>query len=411
MKLFRKESLEHKRRKLHGEVIFVQPIGFFITTFVFFTVTAIIVIFLMRSEFLRKESVVGYIIPSNGLAVIRADQGGRLIQVFANEGDVVESGQPLFESKIDVGTEDGFIAERRLENTDVRLSELREQEAAIQRRYALDRDRLKSQINNMTREISALTSRRALQAKSTELSRSRLQKFERLLKDETVSELEFENVRAQNISEELALEAVSQQLIAREGNLSEARFSLKSMGGLEARETSQLRVQISQLEESRTSLEAASSYVVRSPIAGTISALQGQVGQSVQPSAPVMMIVPENSKVIATLLAPTRTAAFLEPGQNVNLLIDAFPYQKFGVQKGIISEISATPFRPGELDAPIAFQESVYRIKVSLDKQTVLAYGNEVPLKPGMTLRGDLITDRRTLMQWMLDPLFTLKRS
>lgn len=411
MVLFRKESLDHKRRKLHGEVIFVQPVGFFVTTFVFSAVTIAIVVFMMRGEFLRKESVVGYVHPSGGLAVVRADQGGRLIQVFVNEGDTVESGQPLFESRIDVGTTDGFIAERRLENTDVRLSELREQETAIERRYSLDQDRLRSQIENMTREIAALSNRRALQEKSTEISRKRLDKFTRLLENETVFELEFENVRAQNISEELALEAVTQQLIAREGSLSEARFSLRSMDGLEARETSQLRVQISQLEESRTSLEASSSYVVRSPISGTISALQGQVGQSVMPNAPVLMILPEHSEVIATLLAPTKTAAFLEPGQNVNLLIDAFPYQKFGVQKGVISEISATPFRPGELDAPIAFQEAVYRIKVTLDKQTVLAYGNEVSLKPGMTLQGDLITDRRTLLQWMLDPLFTLKRS
>ena len=373
--------------------------------------TSFLVLFLVKSEFHRKENVVGYINPSNGLSIIRADQGGRLTQVFVTEGDSVEVGQILFESRTDVSTEGGFIAERRLENTDVRLSELQEQKAAIGKRYRLDRERLKSQIDNLGREITALTSRQALQAKSASISAERLQKFERLRKEDTVSELEFENVRAQNISEELNLEAITQQLINRQGSLSETRFTLRGLAGLEERELSQLTLQISQLEDSRTSLEASSRYVMRSPIAGTITALQGQVGQSVSPQSPVMMIVPENSEVIATLLAPTRTAAFLEPGQDVNLLIDAFPYQKFGVQKGMISEISATPFRPGELDAPIAFQESVYRIKVKLDKQTVLAYGNEVPLKTGMMLQGDLITDRRTLMQWMLDPLFTLNRN
>ena len=411
MSLFRRESLDNKRRKLHGEVIFVQPIRSFVFTIVFFFVTLLLVGFLMRGEFLRKENVVGYINPSNGLAVIRADQGGRLVQVFVNEGDAVEAGQILFESRTDVSTEGGFIAERRLENTDARLSELQEQNAAIGKRYRLDRARLKSQIDNLEREITALNSRLALQAKSASISTERLQKFERLRKEDTVSELEFENVRAQNISEELNLEAITQQLINRQGSLSEARFTLRGLDGLEERELSQLTLQISQLEDSRTSLEASSRYVMRSPVAGTITALQGQVGQSIAPQSPIMMIVPENSKVIATLLAPTRTAAFLKPGQDVNLLIDAFPYQKFGVQKGIISEISATPFRPGELDSPIAFQESVYRIKVKLDKQTVLAYGNEVPLKTGMTLQGDLITDRRTLLQWMLDPLFTLKRT
>jgi len=411
MSLFRQESLDNKRRKLHGEVILVQPIGFFITTFVFLVVTMIIVSFLMRNEFLRKENVVGYINPSNGLSVIRADQGGRLTQVYVNEGDVVKAGQLLFESRIDVGTEAGFIAERRLENTDVRLSELNEQVNSAKRRFSLDRDRLRSQINNLELEISALKDRYDLQAKSTKNSKERMEKFQKLLADDIVSESEFLSTRDQSIGEDLNLAAVKQQVISREGNLSVARYSLKEIDGLEEQELSQLKLQIGQLEESRTSLEGSSRYVMRSPITGTISALQGQVGQSIVPQAPVMTIVPANSKVIATLLAPTRTAAFLEPGQDVNLLIDAFPYQKFGVQRGIISEISETPFRPGELDSPIAFEESVYRIKVSLDKQTVLAYGNEVPLKSGMTLQGDLITDRRTLIQWMLDPLFTLKRN
>jgi len=66
MAFFRKQALDHRVRKLHGEVIFVQPMSFFIVTTVFFLVTMIIVVFLMRGEFLRKESVVGFINPSNG---------------------------------------------------------------------------------------------------------------------------------------------------------------------------------------------------------------------------------------------------------------------------------------------------------------------------------------------------------
>ena len=126
MTLFRKEALDHKRRKLHGEVILVQPVGFFIMTVVFFCVTLGLVGFLLNGEYKRKETVMGYLAPSNGLSIIRADQGGRLTQVFVNEGDIVEVGAPLFESRVDVETEGGYIGERRLESTDVRLSELKE---------------------------------------------------------------------------------------------------------------------------------------------------------------------------------------------------------------------------------------------------------------------------------------------
>lgn len=410
MALFRKESIDHKRRKLHGEVILVQPVGFFVMTALFFAVTAVLVFFLMNGEYKRKETVVGFINPSNGLSVIRADQGGRLTQVFVSEGDFIEAGAPLFESRIDVDTQEGFVGERRLESTDVRLSELREQEAAIQVRYRQDGARFQDQINNIEREITGLQKRRGLQQQAVDLGESQLLKFERLLKDDTVSQLEFNQTKTNDINQRLSLEAIDQQIVSREGSLVEARYTLRGLGNAEERELSQLRQQIAQLEESRTSLEASSRYIVRSPISGRISALQGSVGQSVQPSAPIVMIIPDASEMIATLLAPTRAAAFLAEGQDVNLLIDAFPYQKFGVQLGVISEISQTPFRPGELNAPIAFEQSVYRIKVALDKQTVTAYGKEVELKPGMTLQGDLITDSRTLLEWMLDPLFTLKR-
>ena len=193
--------------------------------------------------------------------------------------------------------------------------------------------------------------------------------------------------------------------------LSEARYALNAVNPARERELSQLRQQIAQLEENRTTLQASSSYVVRSPVSGQITASQGSVGQSLNPNTPVMTIVPDGAELITTLLVPTRSAGFIQLGQDVNLLIDAFPYQKFGVQTGRVTEISKTPYRPGELDAPIPYEQPVYRVKVAMIKSTVTAYGEEVDLKPGMTLQGDIITDRRSLIEWMLDPLFSLRRS
>lgn len=411
MSLFRPEAIDHKRRKLHGEVILVQPVGFFIITAVFFCIVMALVFFLMNGEYKRKETVMGYLTPSNGLSVIRADQGGRLTQVFVNEGDYVDAGAPLFESRVDVDTQDGFIGERRLESTDVRLSELREQERGTEVRYRQETARITSQIANFERELIALNNRLKLQQRAVDLAAEQLAKIERLTQQEVTSQLELTNAMSNDINQRLAMENVEQQIIAREGALGEARYALNGLINSEKGDLSQIRVQISQLEDSRVGLEASSRYLVRSPLSGRISALQGAVGQSLQSSAPVITIIPEASEIIASLLAPTRAAGFLDTGQDVNLLIDAFPYQKFGVQSGSIIEISETPFRPGELDAPIPFEQAVYRIKVKLNKQTITAYGKEVDLKPGMTLQGDLITDRRTLLQWMLDPLFTLRRS
>lgn len=410
MSLFRQEAVDHKRRKLHGEVILVQPVRFFIMTAVFFLVTLLIVGFLARGEYKRKETVTGYLVPTNGLSVIRAEQGGRLTQVFVNEGDEIKAGTPLFESRVDLETASGFIGERRLENTDARLSELQTQIQNTKTRFVKEKARLLAQVENSQKDLRGLTRRRALQVKALEIAKSQVVQYEKLTERGLTTQLALDQAKSAEIDQSLALEALDQQIGAREGMIAEGNFALAALKNNEAREQSQTRMQISQLKEARIGLEASSAYIVRSPIDGTVTALQGMVGQSLIANTPIVMIMPEGSALQAHLLAPTRAAGFLQPGQDVNLLVDAFPYQKFGVQKGMIKEISATPYRPGELNAPIPFEQSVYRVVVNLDKQTVSAYGNEVDLKSGMTLQGDLVTDRRTLLQWMLDPLFTMRR-
>lgn len=90
MPLFRQESLEHKRRKLHGEVILVQPLEFFITTTVFFVLTLLAARFLSSREYIRRETGIGYIVPSSGITVIRADRCGQLVQIF---GAAIDAGR------------------------------------------------------------------------------------------------------------------------------------------------------------------------------------------------------------------------------------------------------------------------------------------------------------------------------
>jgi membrane fusion protein len=53
-------------------------------------------------------------------------------------------------------------------------------------------------------------------------------------------------------------------------------------------------------------------------------------------------------------------------------------------------------------------QEPVYRITVGLAQQTATAYGEAVPLQPGMQVEADVMIETRRLFEWVLDPLYTL---
>ena len=122
-----------------------------------------------------------------------------------------------------------------------------------------------------------------------------------------------------------------------------------------------------------------------------------------------MAIIPNNAKLQVELFVPTRAVGFLEIDQKVRVRFDAFPYQRYGIFAGKVKSISKHVLLPQELNVPLELNEAVYRVVVELDQQDIIAYGKHFPLQAGMTLEADIILDRQSLFEWILDPLFSLK--
>jgi membrane fusion protein len=53
--------------------------------------------------------------------------------------------------------------------------------------------------------------------------------------------------------------------------------------------------------------------------------------------------------------------------------------------------------------------EPYYRVLVALDEQSIIAYGKQEPLRPGMRLDADILGERRKLYEWVLEPLYSLR--
>jgi membrane fusion protein len=92
------------------------------------------------------------------------------------------------------------------------------------------------------------------------------------------------------------------------------------------------------------------------------------------------------------------------------LRYQAFAYQKFGQSHGVVSEVSRTALRPADLEVAglVADAEPLYRVRVRLDRQTVMAYGAAQPLRAGDLLDASVVIDRRRLWEWVLEPLYTV---
>jgi membrane fusion protein len=96
-------------------------------------------------------------------------------------------------------------------------------------------------------------------------------------------------------------------------------------------------------------------------------------------------------------------------GQQVRILYDAFPYQKFGTYRGSVLKISQTILTGNDASGPIALKEPAYRVTAALERPDIDAYGQKIPLQPDMLLKADVILDKRPLMSWLLDPLLSAR--
>lgn len=138
---------------------------------------------------------------------------------------------------------------------------------------------------------------------------------------------------------------------------------------------------------------------------GRVTALQAKVGDATDASKPLMAIIPTGSVLQAELYLPSRAAGFVEGGQTVRLLYDAFPSTRFGPGYGTVANLSTTVLNPDEVRASVKATEPVYRVVVSLRDNAVNAYGKRLPLQSGMALSADILLESRSFLDMLLDPL------
>jgi len=166
---------------------------------------------------------------------------------------------------------------------------------------------------------------------------------------------------------------------------------------------------LSDIEQRIIEISGRREYAIKAPISGRLAALQISEGQTLNTQSPLVAILPEGTELLAELFLPTRAAGFIAVDQNVLLRYGAFPYQHYGLHKGKVFSVAQVILTPSELPIPVALNEPVYRVKVRLENQNVAAFGKKVPLQAGMLLDADIVLEKRTLGQWLFEPVYGLR--
>lgn len=407
--LFRTEAIESQRRRLWGEVIIAQPVSHTVLTAALTIFTGIGLVFLVTGSYTKTETVQGYIAPTGGLAQIYATHGGTIANVLVHEGDIVTKGQPLIELSLDTSTNNGPVGQKLRVQTQARIEATDTEIAAAGTRYDEEAKRLTARITAIKAELASLDQRLTSEAETLKLQEDATRRVAELEANGYRTNLELNQRRQQAMVERSSIQALEQQREQRRGDLKDIQSQLGALPNDRTDKLAQLHSTRSELEQALTQLDINQAYVMAAPLAGRIAALQAEVGQTTTSQTPLVALVPEGSALEANLLVPSRSAGLIQPGQEVRVRVDAFPYQRFGTLTGHVAQVARSTYRPGELLAPIPYQDTVYRVTVSLERTSIAAYGDDRPLTPGMTLSGDVVTDRRHFIDWVLDPLRSIQ--
>lgn len=406
MTLFRIEALEQQNDRLHGEVVFTQPLSTKLFAGSLFGIIAIAAVWVSVGTYARIETVPGMLVTSVPSAKVVALQPGVVSELAVLEGQLVRKGDRLLVINSDRGsTGGGDVAGRGLGALAARQQLTEAQVAMADGRATAERGRLTTIIASAEQQALSLRDQIALQEQVVASNQLMFDQVTAVVERGFVTKVELERRRQTLLSSQQSLANLRQQLTARTSEAQQARAQLASVAIEAEQGVSQIRESLQALNAEQARLEGEQSYIISAPIDGRVTALAAGVGRSVNASRPVMVIVPDGAELVAELYAPTRAVGFVEAGKETRLLYDAFPYQRFGSFGGKVANISRIAVDPRETDIPFPFEEPVYRIKVSLDRQRIDAFGDPSPLQAGMTLQANIVLERQTFLAWLLQPL------
>ncbi|MDR0310744.1 MAG: HlyD family efflux transporter periplasmic adaptor subunit [Acidobacteriota bacterium] len=408
--LFRKEAVDHQRERLCGELILAQPISYWAITVFLVAVTSIACWFLAANSYARKEKVPGIIVPREGIVTVYPPQAGILAELNVSEGMSVEESAVLFSMLTDQRMTGGeYVGLKLIEQLDVQEIYLNRKLAYEQERAVAALEANETKANRLRKEIEQLQRLIRTQNEALEISRGAYERMQKLSSENVISQIELEEYYKKYLEQKQQSDSLAMRMDEAVSSMEETALNVKTLKVGSKREIADIENQLAELAKQRTQISGQRQMVVSAPVAGRITAVTVSVGQKIDAARPLFSIIPNNSDLQADLYLPTRSIGFLETGQSINIGYEAFPYQKFGTYPGKISQVAGSVIMPGEPASGLTFQEPVYKVTAALESQHVQAYGKEIPLRPGMTLSADVVLDKRSLFEWLLEPVYSLR--
>lgn len=406
--LFRREVAANRNRRL-GDVVLRSSFPYKVLSAMVVTVVLLLVILASTASYVRRETVTGWLTPSQGLVRLTAASGGIVEELLVREGDAVQAGQPVARLRTSQTLSEGDSFTSLARTLEIqRRAALSKAQSTVQG-LRLEAQRLGEVETNLEQDLREAQHRVALQRRQVSLAQAEVERAETVAARGFLSGRELERRRSAVIQTQQSLSEMTAAVLSLQRQLDEVRSRRRAIPLEEKSAAADRDAATASLDQEATQSEAASVYMIVSTRAGRVGALPVIEGEALTAGNTLAIIMPEEGSLEAEVYVPSRAAGFVREGQIVRLMYDAFPYQKFGAAEARLVTVSDTVLMPNEISAKgLAIDEPVFRARARLVRQSVSAYGRQVPLQPGMTVTADIQTDRRNLIEWLFDPIYAV---
>lgn len=337
----------------------------------------------------------GKVIPSSRLQKIQSLEGGIVEELLVSEGQLVEQGDPLLrldKTRFLAAFREGETQASSLLASITRLeAEVRESDSlTFPKELKIDeKDRLFEQAlfasrqTNKQEKIAGLKRRMRIVDDQLDILRP-------MVAAESVSQMELLRL-------EKELEDLKGQIIEVSNNYMQDAYT----------ELTQKKAELNALNESLVQRQdqLARTEII-SPVKGMVNdILVTTRGGVVQPGEPIMYVLPIDEQLLIEAKIAPEDIAFLAPGMSAKVKITAYDFSIYGDLEGEVIQISPDTIEEETAQGKAYF----YQILIATEGNHLVKDGKSYPIRPGMIAQVDVLGGKRTVLNYLLNPLLKAK--
>jgi len=411
------------------EVIETQPSP--VGRLVLWIMLSLIAIGLLWSIFGHVDEVAvapGKVIPVGFVKVVQAEDKGVVKAIHVQDGNYVKQGQLLVELDPTISGADlarikkevayynleieRLVAEKENRDFQPQISpELDVKDIDFQTRLFHSRQNefkakmatAESNIRQAEASLSIAFANQTKYAALYEIAREKESRIEQLVTENAVALFVLLDHRSKRLELEQTLAAQTAEITRTESMIAQAREQLASIIAERDRDINTKMVEdrrqvVAYSEEIKKAAEKDRLSRITAPVEGRVTQLAlHTVGGVVTAAQALMVIVPNDSQLEVEAWAANKDIGFIQPGQQAEVKIETFSFQKYGTISAEVVEISPDAVEDKD-------KGRVYRVVLKLDKDYVAINGKDVFLSPGMTASAEIKIKQKRIIEFFLDP-------